>query len=240
MTEFLKEIFKDRVTHPLYKTYAVSWFIVNWKVIYSLFFVSEDYIFEKYGLLRNEYFFDLFFSISGYYFWIFVILFPVIITWLMIWVFPDLIFIKATKRNERFRVDKTIARIDAEKRIEEGKSDLILAKKENIKEQIEVEKIKKANKPEIKWEKEFMIFKAATIYLDFQDIIDSIYTKSGLTKENWIGGNVYGFKVNKEILAYSHANNLIEIIPNENDVNRIELTDKGKYFVLRYSQEKTV
>lgn len=236
--DFLKEIFKDRVTHPFYKTYAVAWFIINWKVVYSLFFISEEYIYEKYFLLRNEYLFHEFFNISGYYFWIFIIILPVFLTWLIIWKLPDLLFIKATRRNEKFRIDKKIARIEEEKRLEEDTAELISAKKENIEEAIKIDRFALENKPEIAWDIEYIAFEKSQQFKLFSQIIKSIYTHGGrivVHGSEWSKGSE--FEIDSGLLAYAHSKNLINLERGDSQVpDLISLTEKGKFFVSKYTE----
>ncbi|MCI5050717.1 MAG: hypothetical protein MRY57_00195 [Candidatus Pacebacteria bacterium] len=239
MTEFLKEIFKDRVTHPFYKTYAVTWFVVNWKIVYSLFFTSEEYIYLKYNDLRHEYFFKEFFNLNifeNYYFWVFVIILPILFTWLIIWKFPDWIFIKATIKNEKFRVDKKIARIEEEKRLEEDKEELIKVKKENIKEEVRVDKLVRENKPEIEWDKEYVKFTKTKWYKIFNQVIESAYSYNGRIIEYGWNQSVE-FEMNRNLLAYVHSKNIVTIDQHAGQANTINLTEKGKYFVSRYTED---
>ncbi len=53
---------KNRITSPLLSTFMISWVLVNRKFVYTMLFVDEGFIFQKYGLLKNEYLSHMFYN----------------------------------------------------------------------------------------------------------------------------------------------------------------------------------
>ena len=96
--------------------------------------------------------------------------------------------------------------------------------------------IQSATTQEEKWNEQFENMKAQQLFSKFQQIIDSVYTKGGLTSQRLPSG-VRTRIVDADILAFADTAGLISISqmssPSMMD-ERISLTDKGKYFVANY------
>lgn len=221
MDSFVKNLGK-RLTTPIYGTFLVSWSVFHWKFFVILLFVSEDKIWQKTGLLKQDYLYSVLCNYRDPYFYISWIL-PFVVTWLVIWKFSKWISLPAFKKEEEYRAEKKIIRIKEQKRIEVEEINL---EKESVKRlDVVSEKTKKQNEiiqidPKVGWEEEYEQFTRSHLFKDFNKIIESIYVQSGYVSTEY-------FEIPKEILAFSHSNGLVEF----SDYNKIELTDKGKFFV---------
>ena len=91
-----------------------------------------------------------------------------------------------------------------------------------------VEKIKTKTQEEI-WDREYDDFKKTKFFSSFPIIRESIYMHSGYMA--WSN-----YRIPSEIVAYYDANNIVEGTSTEG--NRLRITEKGKYFIKKYSEEK--
>ena len=82
----LIEYIKQRSVSTLLISYSVFWIVCHWEGVYTTFFTSQDFIMEKYGMLKNEYVHKYFFGISQDNFanWILGIIIPAILA--IIWI----------------------------------------------------------------------------------------------------------------------------------------------------------
>lgn len=226
---------KDRISSPFYGYFLISWFIINWKILYIAFFVSQNYIFEKSGLLRHEYIaqsFPLFWSLEHF---LNFFVYPFLMTFIFFWMLPVVtkIFYRKSLKNQ-----KALRIIEIQESTEEKKQEKELIKVETglIREKSEKEKVKnkvERETPEVLWEKEFEQFnKNNLLFFSFDSIIKSIYEKSGHIISGSLGYANY-FKVPTDILAYCDANGLINVKENV-----ISFTEKGKFFLKKYSELK--
>lgn len=235
ITNSISKTIKNRLFNPLYGTFFVSWLVFHWNFIFSVFFLSEDKIWEKNGLLKNDYLSQKYFNLSDFYFWAFLII-PFLITWLAIWMLPKWILIPAYEKTEEYETNKKIIKIGEEIRIEDKKLQLqksTTKKVAAIAEQVIQEKKIREVDPAVEWVREYNTFKNTPYYNDFELIVESLYEQHG--QVSWYR-NMASYKTNipKRTLAYAHANNLVEF---EDNNKNIKLTDKGKFFLKQYSLE---
>lgn len=202
-----KDSIKNRLNSPLYGTLAISWLIFHWELIYTAFFVDQKAILFKTGLLKNEYLKKTFFNLADDYFYISLIL-SLLLTWLILYVFPKYFEIPAFAETIKNRTTKRNLEIEAETALKKSDTEKLVATKENI----ETEK-----KIQILWTEEFIDFKKSALYEKFSQIPRAIYTNNG-----YIGA------APEDIMAYCHANGLIELNPEKNTMT---LTEKGKFFI---------
>lgn len=234
----LNSTLKKRLTTPIYGTFLVSWLIFHWEFIFTIFFVSEDKIWQSTGLLKNDYLIKEFFNFFGVYFYLGWIL-PFILTWLIIWRFPRWVSLPAFKKEEEYRLAKSRIRIAEQKKLETEEIALEQEKKKKLDvvgETVQKEKEIKKLDPSITWKEEYEIFKNIQYYSDFNFIIESVYQNNG--NISWYrGNNNFETHIPKGILAYSHTNELIEF-GNKNE--SINLTAKGKFFVKQFSIDNKI
>jgi len=182
----------------------------------------------KTGLLKSDYLAQTFFNFSDPLFYVLWAL-PFLITYLVIWQFPKWLSVPAFKKEVEYETEKRRIEIIEQRKLEE----------ENIRKlDVVAEKTKKEKKisqidPKIVWNEEFKQFKNSRIYRKFNLLVDSIYKHSGNVVEKDVYDNV-SFEIPKDILVYSHTNDLINL---DKIKNKIELTEKGKFFVKLFSLE---
>lgn len=234
----LENVFKKRLTSPIYGTFLISWLIFHWEFVFTVLFVSEDKIWQSMGLLKNEYLVKNFFNFFDWYLYLSWIL-PFILTWLIIWKFPKWISLPAFKKDEEYRLEKTKIRITEQKKVEteeikfeQEKKKKLNVVRETVKKEKEIEKLD----PTINWEKEYEIFKNTQYYSNFGIIIESIYQHNGNT--DWYQNNsVVKTHIPKGILAYCHTNGLIEFGKNNESIS---VSEKGKFFIRQFTSDNKI
>jgi hypothetical protein len=210
ITDSIRDVTRKRLTSPVYGTFLISWLVFHWEFVFTALFVSEEKIWQVSGLLKNDYLVKTFFDLGNWYFYVSWIL-PFVFTWLIIWKFPKWISLPAFKKDEEYRLEKNRIRIIEQKKLE-------------IKEL----------EPRIGWRIEYNSFKNSQYYHDFNLIIESVYEGSG--KITWAGRRGLT-NLPKGILAYAHTNGLIDL---DGDKKSINLTEKGKFFVKRFSLDNKI
>ncbi len=228
---------QERISSPFYGYFLISWFLINWELLYSAFFLDQNIIFEKTGLLRNEYVLSQLLTGKNLLFdFIFI---PFIITCLFFWIFPygTRIFFRRNIKNQRAL---KIIELQESQKEKKKQKELIQEETALIKKEIEknkIEKIAERESPEILWTKEFDEFRKTLLFEDFSFIIESIYKHNKNISIQ--GPHEYSspiFQIPSNILAYTHLRNLVEI---SNDGRKISLTDKGKFFAKKFETIKT-
>lgn len=210
---------KERLTSPFYGYFIISWFVTNWKIFYVALFIDQELIYKKYNLLRHDYISDYVFptgtTILKDYF-----LIPLLFTVLFFYVFP---YISRSFFRKYLRNKKAMQVIELQENKKVIVQETKLLKEEGAKAKLE-KKIEKET-PEILWEKDFIKLKnEGRLYNKFRQIIDCVYEHKGHLE--------YGLTklVDQDILVFSDTNELIII-----NGNSIKLTEKGKFFTKRYT-----
>lgn len=233
-------VIKDRLVDPVYGTFFVLWGILHWKFLYTMFFVDEKIILSKTGQLKSDYLSSTFFNTEDIYFWVFSIL-PFMLTYVFIWHLPKWVLAKAYREHLAHKANNEIAKISQEKIIEEKRAELAretVKKEKAVEEQKDIEKRIKEIDPTLGWGEEFEHLKGTRLYQNLDYIVKSIYEHDGFIKKEKMNGlgQIYTiFEVPNDIIAYSHTNGLL-LFTNKH--KQIDLTDKGKYFIKRYIEEK--
>lgn len=230
----LGEVVKRKASNSLLGTFALFWIACHWSFFVILFFVDEQKILLQTGMLKNEYLETVLcsFNFKTIVHW----LAPFVLTWLMIWKLPKWVLTPAFKQEESYRLEKQKIRIETDSKIESEKIKFNKQKVENLNVISEV-KLKERDiqkiDPTIRWESEFEEFKSSPFYRNFEQIISSIYSHGGRIR-TYDNSNDRWLIIPKETLAYCHSNGLIEF-SDQKEESIINLTEKGKYFVKKYS-----
>ena len=231
----IAEAIRKRSTSAALGTYGFFWAALHWQGIYTTLFTSEDLIYKKYGLLKNEYVHQRFFGYGGgfdfSFLWGFIA--PLLLTVIFIWVVPRWMLIYAYEQEQRHKTAKRMIKLEEEQKVVTFEKKLTKEKSAALDAEIELtEKAKEAAKldPKLVWAQEFEKFKEDPAFESFGFIIDSIYDRGGQIRVTNFENKLL-FEVPGGALAIAHSNNLINI---NNKDRTIELTDKGKYFVSRY------
>lgn len=237
ITDSVADGVQSRVVTPIYGTFAILWLIFHWNFVYSMFFVGEQYIYDKTGMLRNEYLFHILFNFQNWYFYVSWIA-PFILTWLVIWKFPKLILLPAVEKEEEYRASKIVKRLKAEKDIKTYEKNVVKVEEEKL--ELEEKKaehqaqISQLN-PQILWEQEFLDFTFHPLFLKMKQIVTSLYEHNGKTHA-W-GGTANYRIVDADIVAYLHTKGVLDLSGNNKGDEEISLTEKGRYFISQYLEK---
>lgn len=228
----IHDFLKDRATSPLYRTFIFLSAVFHWEFIYTALFVDEGIILTNLHLLKNDYLLERFFNFFSFGFWFYFFL-PFVFTWLVIYIFPFYLEIPAFRRAERDRKSKAEIRITIEKELDAVRTKALKVITERIHQEeaaIRAQKEIEVLDPTVSWRAEYDVFKESSLYPKFQYILESIYERQGHIRIEEFGG--VRFEIPKEILAYCHVNDLIEL---NDPKDRIELTPKGKFYLRQAS-----
>lgn len=230
ITDSIGEAIRKRVVSATLGTYLFFWMAFHWEGIYTTLFTSQDLIYEKFGLLKNEYVNQYFFGWHGWYS-LFGYILPLALTILFVWPIPKYILIHAYRQEQRHKVDRRRVRIEEEEKIEAKKEDLAIQTKKTLEAEIEtavVEKKAEKTDPTIGWQKEYNSFEKSGLINYLSDIAEAVYKHGGRVSKYYDNdlSEWTGINLPKDGLAVAHTNDLISI-KNE----RIMLTEKGKFFL---------
>lgn len=231
--ELIDSFFRDlekRLTTPLYGTFFVSWAILHWKFFITLFFVSEEKIWEVNKLLKNDYLSKILFNCQDWHSWLSWIL-PFFITWLIIWKFPKWLSLPAFRQEAEYKTSKEIIKIRERKKIESEKTKLEEINIKNL--EMVSERTKKEEEivkldPTISWKQEYENFINSNFFNKLDLLIDLTYKHNGYLHSDYN-------KMEEDFLAYLHSNELIEI---DQTKATIDITKKGKFFIKQYTLDK--
>lgn len=237
--ETVKEWIKYRTSSVLYWTFAVSWLLTNWKIWYISFFVSEEYIFNRFWILKVEYIENIY-RISWWY-GVGNIFLLIIIPWLAVysihWWLSKL-ETKVYKKSEENKSEKR--RINAKQEIEYRKSQKF----------IETEKWQTLDIEEKNINKEKVIEESKSIEQLREEEYDNLksHAKTKLfTALEQLQTSYYTY--NWLIYSYDDYEREIIVIENESVVfldiyklwrkswNSLEITDKWRFFLEKYFKE---
>ncbi len=92
----------ERITSPFYGYFVVAWLLFNWRLLYDAFFVDQEILYKKTGLLRSEYLNSLFPNPLSVEFVAHSLVFPLLLTILFFWIFPygTRIFYRKSIKNQ--------------------------------------------------------------------------------------------------------------------------------------------
>lgn len=231
----IAEAIRKRAASATLGTYLFFWSVYHWQGLYVTFFVNQDLIYGQHGLLKNEYVDKYFFGINSWNDWNFYLglLAPAALTYLFIWWIP-LILLKAYKKEQWFKVEKRIIRIDQEKRVQEDRKELAQETAKAVKEEVKTVQAKKqAAKidPKILWDEEIRLMKDTGQFAKLKDVFVCYYQYGGERKVASQFPSHPVFELNADSLRIADANELVTISTNG---KIIKLTDKGKYFASKY------
>lgn len=238
MIEQVLEYVRRRSVSTLVVSYTVFWAIYHWQGIYATIFTSQDYIMEKYGMLKNEYVAHYFFGINQEYVgnWILGLVIPAVLAILYVTVLPFLINL-VYRVEIKHKVDRKIIKIREERRLSVEERKNMEVESKNADAQIELGK-KRAEaelaNPETVWEKEYRDFlgeDASSAFAVLDELKTMIYSHSGYTRNGY--GTSY---ISEDSLMECDTNGLIEFNSKAN--NNVTLTKKGKYFLRQFSKKK--
>ncbi len=237
--ENLIEYLRRRATSTFMVAYSIFWAIWHWEGIYTTLFTSQEYIMSQYGTLKNEYVARFFFGFSNIQgnFWfglgwrILGFIVPALLAYLYVWWLPKFIINPAYKREANYKIDRRIIKNEAELRLSnserkknEAKTKETTAKIESAKKEEEMKMLS----PEEEWDIDLSEASSnPDIMMDaLSELKEVIYVHNGILHnvngKRYIGGTE---------LMFCDTNGLIKL--DEDNPSRIEITEKGKYFLKR-------
>lgn len=240
MESFLEYI-KQRSVSTYLVSYTVFWAIYHWEGVYTTLFTSQDFIMDRYGLLKNEYVHRFFFGIlqDNFWSWIGGIIVPGVLAFIYVYFLPKILINPLYKKEIKYKVDREEMKIKEEKRlvVEERKkveeqvrgTD---ARIELDKKRVEIEKID----PEVKWERDYrgsVDDNAGVVFGALTELRTVIYTFDGYI-EDGEGKRI----ISEDSLMFCDVNELIKISHNQFDRSNVILTEKGKYFLKEFAKEQ--
>lgn len=163
MDQFWKscaEAITKRTSTATLGTFTFFWAAYHWQGFYATLFVPSSLIYQKYGLLKNEYVFKYFFGdklLHPKIFWFHIyvpsphvlwgILFPAFLTYLYIWWLPKLVLIHAFRSEQEHKLEKKKIRLRLDRELVEyemqtasQRSETIEIQKDNLQAEIELAK----------------------------------------------------------------------------------------------------
>ena len=252
MDEFWHSIanwFKEKTTSPFYGTFFMALVFWNWKIFYVLFFENTELI----GRPKIEYVSENFLSHFNFCLWeplcvdwfldiidfflvlIFHVVPPFGIALFLIWIFPRFTN-RLHKKSLDFHFERQAAFRAGIVKLEQEESAGLKKIKKEVEEQAKTQKEISAKKTEIKesktkeqtWDEEFESLKTNPRFPSFEELGECIYGHYG---------KLYSYREydHRPIVPFFHSN---EIVSFDKNNASIELTEKGKYFMRKYLNEK--
>jgi hypothetical protein len=223
---------KERTTSPMYGTFVFSVILWNWEFFYVLFWQND----EKLSVPAIEYVqLNYILEVSRWEHVLYFFVFPLISTYIIVWWLP-IVNNWVHKKHLSFYYKKKIiideAKLEYEKKQEENLKIYSKIKKD----QVEVKKeINKNISDEEKMLMAFNDFKNMKSYHGLmKQVKDSIYDNNGKVLEhdgiNWVQ------HVSVDNLAIADSKKIINILGVGSN-RRIELTEKGKFFMEKYLED---
>jgi hypothetical protein len=231
----LIKAFKDRVANHLLGTFLFFWATCHWQFFVVLFFVSEDKIWESTHKLKNDFLNSLLFNYQDLGSWANWVL-PIFLTWLFIWVLPKWPMIQAYKEECEYKAAKRRIKIASEKQLEISETELQKQKEkkfDSIIETMKKEVAVKVQDPTFGWEEEYGVFKKTSFFKNFSLVVESVYSRNGNVTVYEYSDEV--FAIPENLLAYCHTSGLVNL-----QKGIITLTEKGKYFVKRFTADEKI
>lgn len=238
--------FNEKTGSPLYFTYIFFFITWNWK-FFQIIFLESPTLFTspKVEYLSSHISFStgkwvVFDSILNTFWYVIP---PAILTFLAVLYFPVLhkwalekYLTSHFERKELFETKQRKYnewRLGLEEKKVETLEKIAVVKKQQLKQTAE---IKKSTSKEEQWEEEFEAFKGGALYsAGMPQLSNIIYNNSGKTRQ--FNGTNYSLLIGAEILALADSKGLINI-NGERHTEKIELTEKGKFFMSKYLDNK--
>ncbi len=238
MKEFIDSIFNhfsERLKTQVYGIFAFWWLVLHGEFFFTLLFVDEDKIYDKHGLLKNEYLAKYYLNFDDPNFWgrqLLLFALAAALTYLMIWILPKYVLARAFRQEKEHEAQKRRIRVEIEKQDQTLRAELAEAATQNVRATEKLVKAEKAvNKvdPTVGWSEEFEQLKSIAVYTYFDQLIKCLYEHGGAV-------NVpHSFRLDRDLFAYADTNGLVNF---DAKADVISLTDKGRYFVKRYQNEQ--
>lgn len=245
--DLLNFISNWRIKQPFYRTFLITWLLVNWKMIYFILFVDENILIAKNNITKFDYIIQNYsFSFSNFnldlilFLKFFII--PWFFTWLFIWIFPKYITKSAfEKYSETIWEENVIKkRYEINQKKKEDELYLLDEKKKLEKEKINIDKEdlenKQVNKNKTIWDNEYNKFKLQKeIFSDFSDVINRINFHKWNMHFVFDGNRRIDDSIDFKTLSYLLSKDVLK--QNSEWSSLYYFTTKWNYFKDRYIDE---
>lgn len=225
ITEYLKEKTNSTVIVSL----VLFYMLCNCRWIFASLFTDQALVFEKYGLLKNEYIYQHFIELhpDNVLFWVCSIIAPIALTYLYIWWAPKILINPAYKKQLQYSNERRLMKLQAERKVLEAKGDTIKQESKNADDLIKLEDKKKAlaeNNPELEFDDAFDQFISSRENLNaLVGLIDLMYQHSGYLTTDVDPDQRMIWDINGLTRASDSSKGILDI------------TEKGKAFLKRFS-----
>ena len=240
MNETLKTI-NDRIfSNPIYFIFSLSWFLVHWRFFATMFLVSNDSVVSNYHVTKDVYLKHILFDPNHLVISSLIVTLPFLVTWLILYHIQPKLLLVLFKKHKGYEVEKERIEIITEKELAEAREKKVKAEVAEVKAKVNKVRAEKEIQEDktVKWGKEYDEFKLTQHYGSFGRIVESIYQHNGLVMWYPRGGTVK-IGLPQSLLAYAHTHELVELGKDGNN-QTITLTEKGKFFVAKMTQEGSI
>lgn len=223
---------EGRAKTQLYGIFIFWVLVLHGDIIFTSLFTSQELIFAKTKMLKNEYVAAHFFEIHTWHFWIIEIckfLAAAGLTYLMIWILPKTLVAAAYDSELDTYYKRKMKKLSKDMSLEKEKQRLSDIKLESVEREEEVvEKQDDLENKELRvWKKEYKETKASVKNV-LPHLARAVYEHDGHIKRyvdhdlnKWVDP-----QISSNTIATAHSNGLAELSDN-----RISLTPKGRYFI---------
>lgn len=255
----LSKWFNERTGSPLYFTYLGFLIAWNWQFFQIIFLESSSlFLVPRIEYISSNLLFH--FEITLLPWWVNLIVInianlfwhlapPAFLTWIAIeflpqiqrWALKKYLASRLERKKMVFEDDKEYNewRLESERSREETLNKIAKVKKRQVATVKEIEKDSSKLKEE--WEKDYQKFAKSSLFSKFHQLTWVVYSNGGGTFK-WDGDRGDFDRtlipaIDTDIFGFADSNGLIikrSGILNNKDEERIELTDKGKFFVSKY------
>jgi hypothetical protein len=234
--ESLEKNLSDKLVSPFWGTFISSWCAWNWKAWYITFFVDSELLMQSKNILKIDYI--LSYYPSNHFLAIaYSVTPPLVASYFIVFWLPKLTKIYYAKalgyeydnRITKDKRDKDFYKAIGEK-LEIEKNVLIK------KAEVEKEKVKSEKSQAEIWNEEYEQLKNTKYYPDLKLLKESVYIYDG--KPLWDYdkySNQYKKGIPTDSKAYFDVDKIIQV-KKEGLFEKIHLTEKGKYFIKKYSE----
>lgn len=229
--ESIKTNLKEKLSSPFYGTFIASWVLWNWKAFYLTLFVDSEIIFKQSSLNKLDYLMSYYKSTELISLFGKALVYPLLSTCFIVFLMPKITFLfykKSLETDLEYKLEKE-KREDAYLKL---KGENLDREVKVLKQESVVEKLKLEKNPEEQWDVEFNQIKKTKQFNNFDEIKNSLYVYNGSTRAYTNTNREWELMADTK--AYFDSNGIIEIFKDNNNQEKIKLTEKGKYLMKKY------
>lgn len=229
----------DRAKSRIY-TVAFMWLAIIFSpVVFTAIFTDQELIYKKTGLLKNEYITERYLNVehwAGISYILLGICLAVLLTYLTIWKFPKWFVNPSHRKEADNQAERDIYQLIKEQDVEKEKKNLAEEQVETTRALVEVAEQKEEleTREEDLWKSDYVSFRKTKYFDMFNEVKECLYEYGGRTYvSGYYDNSPPKFELDSDMAAYLDANEL-----SKNSSGELSLTNKGRYFMKRYLQDK--